>query len=178
MIAAFERVAHALDDDARLALFDSLPAELQDAVYRALADECAERRELERLEREDVERRRPRVGRRWQQPRLDARRVRTAGGDGPDPLLAIPPAVYVELLTGCEVARSGMIRCPLPDHDDRWPSCMVYDEPERGFYCFGCLAGGTIYDFGAALWGFGTRGEDFKELRRRLAYVLAGREAA
>jgi CHC2-type zinc finger protein/DNA primase RepB-like protein len=87
-----------------------------------------------------------------------------------DALLSIAPAVYVEALTDQAVGRDGKIVCPF--HDDRTPSCHVYDDPERGWYCFGCGKGGTIYDFAAELWKLDTRGEDFKLLRRRISERL------
>ena len=94
-----------------------------------------------------------------------------------DPLLAIPPPVYVEALTGREVGRDGKMRCPF--HDDRTPSLHVYDDPDRGWACFGaCDRGGTIIDFGAALWEISPRGAGYHEVRRRLAGALLGREAA
>ena len=93
-------------------------------------------------------------------------------------LREIPPSTYVEALTGEQVPSSGVIRCPLPDHDDRTPSFKVYDDPERGWYCFGCHRAGRIYEFGSALLGLGTRGDEFLELRRRLALSLLGRGAA
>lgn len=85
-----------------------------------------------------------------------------------DPLLAIPPSVYVERLLGVEVPRSGFVSCPF--HVDRTPSLKVYETPERGWHCFSarCRRGGSIYDLAAAVWGLGTRGHDFRELRRRL----------
>ncbi len=85
-----------------------------------------------------------------------------------DPLLAIPPRVYVERLLGVEVPPSGFVSCPL--HVDRTPSLKVYDAAERGWMCFSarCRRGGSIYDLAAALYGLGTRGHDFLELRRRL----------
>lgn len=94
-----------------------------------------------------------------------------------DTLRDIDPAVYVEALTNEEVPRSGAIRCPLPDHEDRTPSFHVYGA-ERGWYCFGCHPGGTIYDLAGALWALPTRGSGFVELRRRIAETLLGREAA
>jgi CHC2 zinc finger len=57
-------------------------------------------------------------------------------GTGEDPLLAIAPAEYVELLTGRVVGRNGKVRCPF--HEDRTPSLHVFDTPERGWFCFGC----------------------------------------
>lgn len=85
-----------------------------------------------------------------------------------DPLLAIPPRVYVERLLGVEVPRSGFISCPL--HVDRTPSLKVYETPERGWMCFSarCRRGGSIYDLAAALWGLDTHGKDFRELRHHL----------
>jgi hypothetical protein len=88
---------------------------------------------------------------------------RTAGSD---PLESIAPPVYVEELTGQAVGRSGKIRCPF--HEDRTPSLHVYDDPDRGWYCFGCGRGGSIYDLAAQLWRQGTRGHEFLALRTEL----------
>ena len=85
-----------------------------------------------------------------------------------DPLLSIPPRVYIEALTGLEAGRDGKIICPLPGHDDHAPSCHLYDDPEQGWYCFGCGRGGTIIDFGAALYELEPRGPGYQEIRRRL----------
>jgi hypothetical protein len=87
-------------------------------------------------------------------------------GASEDPLLAVPPPVYFERLTGRRVGRSGKVRCPF--HDDRTPSLHVYGDPARGWYCFGCGRGGSIYDLAALLWGRRTQGRDFVELRRDL----------
>ena len=83
-----------------------------------------------------------------------------------DPLLTIPPAAYVEALSGRVVGRDGKVPCPF--HDDSTPSLHVYDEPERGWTCFGCGRGGTIIDFGAALYGIEPRGRGFHVVRERL----------
>lgn len=90
------------------------------------------------------------------------------GGGSPldDPLKEIPPPLYFERLAGIDVPASGYVLCPV--HEERTPSCRVYDEPERGWHCFGCKAGGTLYDLAAALWSEGTRGEAFKRLRASL----------
>ena len=83
-----------------------------------------------------------------------------------DPLLAIAPAVYVEALTGLAVGRDGKVCCPF--HADRTPSLHVYDEPERGWSCFGCGRGGSIYDLAAELEQITPRGRDFITLREQL----------
>jgi hypothetical protein len=83
-----------------------------------------------------------------------------------DPLRLVPPPVYFERLTGLRVGRSGKLNCLF--HDDRTPSLHVYPEPERGWYCFGCGQGGSVFDLAALLWKRSTRGSDFVELRREL----------
>ncbi len=86
-----------------------------------------------------------------------------------DSLLTVSPRIYVEQLTGIRVPRGGKIRCPF--HDDHTPSLHVYDDAERGWYCFGCRRGGSIYDFAASLSGQRTRGADFAALRLELLRV-------
>lgn len=103
-------------------------------------------------------------------------RPRLAAVPDEDVLLSVTPREYMEVLIAEEVPASGMVKCPL--HEDRTPSMKVYDDVSRGWYCFSCAAGGSIYDLGGALYGLGTRGSDFIELRRRLASALLGREAA
>ena len=92
---------------------------------------------------------------------------------GEDPLLAIPPDVYVERLLRVEVPRHRKVPCPF--HDDRHASLHVYETADRGWYCFGaCRRGGTIYDLAAPLYFSGQsaemslRGERFIEVRERL----------
>lgn len=89
---------------------------------------------------------------------------RSAAGDE---LLHIETAFYIARLAGLDVGHSRKVRCPF--HDDRTPSLHVYRAPARGWYCYGCGRGGTIYDFAAHLWGCGTQGRDFVALRSRLA---------
>ncbi len=48
----------------------------------------------------------------------------------------------------------------------------VYDEADRGVWCFGCEQGGDIYTFAGLLWGLERRGGDFLEIRRRLEAEL------
>lgn len=87
-------------------------------------------------------------------------------------LLAIPAAEYVRVLANLTPNHAGKVLCPF--HPESRPSLQLY--PDGTFYCFGrhskdraCRKGGTIFDFAAARWGLGTRGNDFLELRRRLA---------
>lgn len=82
-------------------------------------------------------------------------------------LLAIPAATYVAALTGRQPNRAGKICCPF--HDDARPSLQLYD---HGWYCFACRVGGSIYDFGALLYGLDARGQQFLQLRQRLAAEL------
>ena len=98
-------------------------------------------------------------------------RVREINMDASDALRAISPRVYVARLTGQRVGRSGKIRCPF--YDDRTPSLHVYEDPERGWYCFGCGRGGSVYDLAALLWQRDTSGEDFLRLRRELEAFLS-----
>ena len=87
-----------------------------------------------------------------------------------DALQSVPPPVYFERLTGIRVGRSGKVRCPF--HEDRTPSLHVYDDPGRGWYCFGCGRGGSIYDLASLLWQRPARGRDFIQLRRELEALV------
>ena len=88
-----------------------------------------------------------------------------------DVLRNIAPADYIEALAGAAVPANGMICCPLPGHEDGWPSFRVYSDAERGFYCFGCNRGGDIFAFAGALWNLSPR-THFRELRRAIAEAL------
>lgn len=46
---------------------------------------------------------------------------------------------------GFEPNRGGYIACPF--HPDRTPSLKIYDQPGRGYYCYGCQSGGSVIDF-------------------------------
>jgi hypothetical protein len=84
-------------------------------------------------------------------------------------LRAIPASDYVLALTGREPDRRGKVLCPF--HQEKHPSLQLYRD--GSFYCFGCGRGGSIIDFAAALWGCGTRGEEFLALRAQLARRFA-----
>jgi hypothetical protein len=93
-------------------------------------------------------------------------------------LLAIPAATYVRELTGLEPRRDGKVSCPF--HADATPSLQLYEDGT--FYCYGCCAGGSIYDFAGTLWlsgqssGVKLRGRRFIEVRNRLASIFLGDE--
>jgi hypothetical protein len=92
--------------------------------------------------------------------------------DESDPLLQIAPREYVERLCDSTVGRDRKVRCPF--HDDETPSLHVFDEPERGWFCFGCHRGGSIYDFAGLLWGRRLRGAEFVRLQRDLRATFLG----
>ena len=78
--------------------------------------------------------------------------------------------MYVEALTGEVVPANGMMRCPLPDHDDHTPSFQVLSSHWR---CFGCNRGGSVIDFAAALYGVERpRGRAYWRLRDRILEAL------
>jgi hypothetical protein len=104
--------------------------------------------------------------------RLPAAPAPTPPADGPversrpDRLLDIEPTRYVPVLTGQHLGRSSKVSCPF--HRDRTPSLHAYPTPERGWFCFGCRRGGSIYDLAAQLWQLDTKGPGFLELKTRL----------
>jgi hypothetical protein len=51
---------------------------------------------------------------------------------------------------GFNVNRAGLIKCPI--HREKTPSMKIYNN-NKGFYCFGCNAGGTVIDFVMKLFG-------------------------
>lgn len=55
-------------------------------------------------------------------------------------------------------------------HEDQTPSLQCY--PDGTFFCFGCRAGGSVYDFAARLWSTSTKGRDFVQLREQLTALL------
>jgi CHC2 zinc finger/RepB DNA-primase from phage plasmid len=103
------------------------------------------------------------------------RRTVARGADPLDALDSIPATEYVPTLLGLELSRDSKVRCPF--HDDGTPSLHCYDG-DRGWCCFGCGKGGTIIDFGAALYGIEPRGRGFHDIRRRLSDELLGARAA
>jgi hypothetical protein len=127
-------------------------------------------RESSRVSLGELERHLPRERLRRDSATPARRARRLLRGNATDPLQSVPPPVYFKQLTGQRVGRSGKVRCPF--HEDRTPSLHVYEDPERGWYCFGCGRGGSIYDLAALLWQRETRGSDFVELRRELEALV------
>jgi len=99
-----------------------------------------------------------------------------------DPLLEVPAATYVELLTGRKPDRRGYARCPFhADGQERTPSLRPYGD--GGWACFGCpprpgagrrCLGGTIYTLAALVWGYPLplRGPAFFAVQGRLYDVM------
>lgn len=56
---------------------------------------------------------------------------------------------------GFEANRAGYIQCPF--HQEKTASLMLYDEPGRGWHCFGCGKGGSVIDFVMELFGISFR---------------------
>ena len=103
-------------------------------------------------------------------PNTFPRRATRRRGRGRDGLLAVAPERYVSLLTGQRVGASRKVHCPL--HADQTASLHVYPEPDRGWFCFGCRRGGTVYDLAAGIWGVEPRGDGFHALQTRLRQML------
>jgi hypothetical protein len=86
-----------------------------------------------------------------------------------DPLYGLDAETYVAALTGKEPTR-GFFQCPFHgDGAERTPSLNTTGPV---WYCHACHRGGTVYDFGAELWGIEPRRDGFTELRRRLVHGL------
>jgi hypothetical protein len=97
--------------------------------------------------------------------------------DAPDdPYKQMAPPEYFQRLAGITVPRHGLVRCPVPGHDDTHPSCSVGRDPTAGWCCHSssCGARGAIYDLASVLiggpWGSKLRGESFARAR---AHVVA-----
>jgi hypothetical protein len=106
-------------------------------------------------------------------------RARGAVDSVDERLLSIPTGEYVHRLTSRTASRAGKVSCPFHE-PDRTPSLHCYEDGT--FYCYGCGAGGSIYDFAAYLWSAGEaragkggrelRGHEFLRLRDRLAELF------
>ena len=69
---------------------------------------------------------------------------------------AVPAIDLADRLCGpCQMRRIGekwTARCPLPDHEDRSPSFVVYPG-DGGWWCYGCQRGGDVVDLARLAWG-------------------------
>lgn len=108
------------------------------------------------------------------------RRPANLDGTVADVLRGIPADAYVPALTGRAAAR-GYVQCPFHGGgQERTPSLWISGRAghEADWWCFGCGAGGGIFDLAARLWGMDTR-RDFPALIERLTTeLLRGRAAA
>jgi hypothetical protein len=157
----------------RSQLFGYLSREAQAACWDALEQRSRLRNESELLYEQ-------RVREEWPPPKRHhpTQRSTAATSTRPgavalsawdDPLKAVPPAVYFEAVAEIVVPPNGWVSCPMPDHEDRHPSCKVTSTHWR---CWSCGAGGSIIDLGAAVYGLEPRGSGYHEIRRRLLVDL------
>jgi hypothetical protein len=108
--------------------------------------------------------------------RVDGRAAR--GGSHDDPYKRIAPPEYFRRLAGIAVPRGGLVRCPVPAHVDRHPSCRVGADAGQGWCCHAgdCGARGAIYDLASVLlggpWGRELRGEAFTRARARVVELF------
>ena len=60
-------------------------------------------------------------------------------------------------------AQRGLIRCFNPQHEDKNPSCELFEDH---FKCYSCGIHGDIYDAVEILQGITDKAEQFKEIER------------
>jgi len=79
-----------------------------------------------------------------------------------------PLDVFCTQLLACKLERFGRNRyksaCPLPGHQDRSPSFVVYDDGH--FHCFGCQQHGDIIDLTRMVLGI----DEFPRILERLEH--------
>ena len=82
----------------------------------------------------------------------------------------VPTIDLADLLCGPgqmrRVGQTWTARCPLPDHEDRTPSFVVYPET-NSWFCFGCLRGGDVIELSRRAWDY-----DKSEVGTAAAYLL------
>jgi Bifunctional DNA primase/polymerase, N-terminal len=71
--------------------------------------------------------------------------------DSGDFLRTLLPERYVYDIAGLRLDRRGFVACP--GHEDSHASLKVYDTADRGWFCYQCQRGGSIYDFAALCMG-------------------------
>ena len=73
------------------------------------------------------------------------------------PIEAAKEAVSVVDLADKLAGPGGLSRrCPLPNHEDRSPSFVIYPETQS-FFCFGCLHGGDVVELYRVAKGYDER---------------------
>lgn len=89
-----------------------------------------------------------------------------------DALKTLDARIWMPALTGVDLVRDGRMCCPF--HDDLRPSLRAY--PDGRFYCYGCMAKGTIFDFASRFQNRSDKGHEFIYLRAELALQFLGVE--
>lgn len=73
---------------------------------------------------------------------------------------AVPTIDLADRLVGAggmrRIGEKWTARCPLPNHEDRSPSFVVYPAT-NSFFCFGCLHGGDVIELARLAWGHDER---------------------
>lgn len=59
---------------------------------------------------------------------------------------------WLEIERPSTYQRFPKICCPLPDHSERTPSCVIY-EATNSWWCFGCWRGGDVIDLAMSVKG-------------------------
>jgi hypothetical protein len=67
--------------------------------------------------------------------------------------------------------------CPLPGHDEKTPSFVVYPE-DRGFWCYGCQRGGDVVDLAQAAWGIDRADQAAAEVLMTFGHPIPERPTA
>lgn len=162
-----------LEPTERLELFLALPPGEQGDHFAQLA----EHERQERILDGDLEERQPQQPRKalGRSPRGDSLRRSLREARAADVFEQIPPPEYWEALTGDHVPVDGLVRCPMPGHEDVHPSCIVYPDPGAGWWCPVCDAGGSAIDLAEVITGIKARGRGYLRLREWVAERLLNR---
>jgi CHC2 zinc finger len=95
---------------------------------------------------------------------------------------AVPVIDLAERLAGPgKMRRSGdkwIALCPLPDHDERTPSFVVWADNERGWHCFGCDEGGDVVDLARLAWRIDRGDTAAAEVLTTFGYPIPPRPSA
>lgn len=170
---------------ARFVSFRNAPESVRAEFFAALGQEVAAQQrslmDLFALHGEPWGRGRHTLKTRWDRrwhARAKRQRLREEGrlrNDGfeaeRERLLTVPPADYFARIARREPGRDHKVSCPM--HHERTRSCHVYPSADRGWYCFGCGAGGNIYDLACGVWSLATSGPQFRQAHEQLMELFA-----